>query len=317
MRLFISLIIVLLTILFIFFIYRLYLLTKNIIYPPRDSYKTIEEDLQRRIGYDDKRLFHLLNTPYEAFSLKSTYGYDIVGRFFKGRSKDKCIILLHREGRNLIASYKFLDFYLKLGYSVVMFDSRYHGLSGGKNYTYGYFERWDLKLVTDYISSKFPEKFLLGSHGESGGAATALLNLNIDKRIRFSIADSSFTDLLEVMRILELKFLKTKSKKVLMLINQIIKRRAGYSLENVSPLTEIEALEVPVLFIHSELDSIVPNKMSKTLRAFKSGYSDIYIAKGSTHLMGFYNHREEYEKRLASFLEIMEENFYDHGNTYK
>ena len=38
----------------------------------------------------------------------------------------------------------------------------------------------------------------------------------------------------------------------------MVKRKAGFSIVNVSPLTEIQALEVPVLFIHSEKDEIVP-----------------------------------------------------------
>lgn len=302
----------------ILFIYRLLELTKNIIYPPKSSYEKIEKDLKTRLGYSRENLQALFDIPYKEFSIESSYGYNLYGRFFKVPNSKKCIILLHREGRNLIASYKFLEMYLKEGYSVVMYDSRFHGKSGGKNYTYGYFERWDLKLVTDYVLSQFKdEKILLGTHGESGGAATGLLNLKIDPRILFSISDSSFTDLLEVMRILEMKYLRTKSKKVLMVINQIIKRRAGYSLVNVSPLTEIEALEVPVLFIHSQLDSIIPNKMSKTLKGFKSGYSEIYIAEGSTHLMGYYDHRKEYEKRVTDFLKVMENRFNEYGRTYR
>ncbi len=316
MNYFITAIIIVILAIFIFSFLRIRFLADKIVHPDRETYDKVSHDIRMRIGYTDAEYLDLMGTPFEEFILKSGYGYDIYGRYFEG-SKDKCIILLHREGRNLIASYKFLELYKNLGYSFIMFDQRYHGKSGGKNYTYGHFEKWDLKLVTDYAMTKLNENALIGTQGESGGAATALLNLRTDPRIGFSVSDSSFTDLLEVMRILQYQYLRTKSKKVLQAINQVIKRMAGFSLVSVSPLTEIEAMEVPVLFLHSENDVIIPNKMSKTLMGFKSGYSKLIIFKGSQHLLGFYEHRDEYENAVKDFTELMEENRKKYGRTYK
>lgn len=282
-----------------------WLIAERIIHPPKDDYADIEEDLKTRLGYSDEEFQKLLDIPYERVLLSSNYGYPINGRLFDQKSK-KSIILLHREGRNLMASYKFLQMYLDLGYNVLMCDARYHGSSGGDNYTYGYFERWDLKLQANFIFDRYGDDTLLGFHGESGGAATALMTLYQDDRIGFTIADSSFTELLEVMLDLEERIIKTRSKKLLMLIDLIIRRRAGFSLANVSPLMEIQALEVPVLFIHSGNDKMVPPKMSKMLSSFKSGYNEIFIAPGSDHLLGYYEHRDEYEQRVCKFLENTE-----------
>ncbi len=291
------------------------LISNMIIYPERSRYEIIIKDLKERLGNTDAEMDELLSIPYEEFNITSNYGYNIYGRLFDFKG-DKNIILLHRESRNLIASYKFLRMYRDLGFNVVMFDARYHGKSEGKNYTYGYFERWDLKLITDYITERLGPGKMTGFHGESGGAATALLSLSVDDRIGFAISDSSFTDLLEVMRNLEHTFLHTKSKKLLILINQVIKRKAGFSLADVSPLIEIQAMEVPVLFIHSEKDTIVPAKMSKTLKSFKSGYNDIYIAKDAGHLLGYYLHTEEYESKVKSFINYLESNYKKYGKTY-
>ena len=133
------------------------------------------------------------------------------------------------------------------------------------------------------------------------------LFLRFAKDIKFVVADSSFTDLLTVFKLLEKKYLHTKSEKLLMVINQIIKRRAGFSINDVSPLFEIQALTVPVLFIHSEKDEIVPLKMSKVLQNFKSGYNDIFIGKDSKHLLAYYDHTKEYEDKVSSFVKLIEE----------
>ncbi|UUM13248.1 prolyl oligopeptidase family serine peptidase [Proteiniclasticum sp. QWL-01] len=292
-----------------------WLIAERIIHPPKDDYEDIEADLKKRLGYSESEFAQLKSIPYEEVSITSNYGYQINGRLFDLKS-DKSVILLHREGRNLIASYKFLQLYRKLGYNVLMCDARYHGTSGGLNYTYGYFERWDLKAQADLMFQRYGSDSLLGFHGESGGAATALMTLYQDERIGFAIADSSFSELLEVMLGLEERLLGTRSKKLLMLIDQIIKRRAGFSLANVSPLTEIQALEVPVLFIHSGADQMVPPKMSKILASFKLGYNEIYIAPDSPHLLGYYQHREEYERRVEAFLDNTENLYRRFHKTY-
>lgn len=292
-----------------------WLIADRIIHPPKDSYEAIENDLKTRLAYSEADFQKLKDTPYEEVTIKSNYGYSIKGRLFD-RSSDKSVILLHREGRNMVASYKFLQMYLDLHYNILMCDARYHGHTGGDSYTYGYFERWDLKNEADFLFDRYGKDSLVGFHGESGGAATALMTLYQDDRIGFTIADSSFSELLEVMRNLEQRVLRTRSKKLLILIDQIVKRRAGFSLANVSPLLEIQALEVPVLFIHSGADEMIPPKMSKILASFKSGYNEIYIAPDSPHLLGYYQHRDQYEKHVRSFLENTEAVYRQFGKTY-
>lgn len=284
-----------------------FVFTGFIIYPKRESYDMVKNDLKTRLNYSDENFKELIKSEYTEIFIDSSYGYQIYSRFFLTGDKKKFVVLLHRETRNLMASYKFLEMYKNLGYSVVMFDARYHGKSGGNNYTYGYFERWDLKSVTDYIRKSYGD-VIIGFHGEAGGAATALLNLSLDKKINFAISDSSFTNLLTIIKISQKKFFHTGSEKLLMIINQIIKRRAGFSIIDVSPLFEIEALTVPVLFIHSEKDSIIPLKMSMILQSFKSGYNDMFIGKESQHLLSYYDHREEYEEKIKSFLYYIESN---------
>lgn len=291
-----------------------WIIADRIIRPPKSDYKSLSADLKRRLNFSETEFEELMAHPYEEVSIPSNYGYLIKGRLFD-QASDKSVILLHREGRNLMASYKFLEMYIDQGYNILMCDARYHGLTGGDNYTYGYFERWDLLNQADFMFERYGTGSMLGFHGESGGAATALMALDRNENISFTIADSSFTELLEVMRSLEEKVLRTRSKRLLILINQIVKRRAGFSLADVNPLYEIEALEVPVFFIHSERDTIIPAKMSKILTSFKSGYNELYIIPNSLHLMGYYQHREEYESRVQAFLDNTEALYSQFGKT--
>ena len=202
-----------------------WLIAERIIHPPRENYEDIETDLKNRLQYTDAEFDALKAIPHEPVELHSNYVYFLKGRLFDQGAK-KSIVLLHREGRNLMASYKFLQMYRDLGYNILMCDARYHGSSGGDNYTYGYFERWDLKTQADYLFSRYGNDSLLGFHGESGGAATALMTLYHDKRIGFAIADSSFSELLEVMLDLEERLIDY-SVRIIRLSEELPDSKAG------------------------------------------------------------------------------------------
>jgi uncharacterized protein len=67
--------------------------------------------------------------------------------------------------------------------------------SGKAVTTMGYYEARDLKKVCDYIRAKFSEEIILGTHGESMGAATVMMNAPLDQQLAFVIEDCGYSDL--------------------------------------------------------------------------------------------------------------------------
>lgn len=57
----------------------------------------------------------------------------------------------------------------------MIYDQRRHGKTGGDTTSYGYYEKFDLQAVVDWLFIEEGEDLLLGIHGESMGAATTLL----------------------------------------------------------------------------------------------------------------------------------------------
>lgn len=69
------------------------------------------------------------------------------------------------------------------------------GISEGEYISLGYFEKFDAKLVMDYVKKEKPITEF-GLWGRSMGAATTLMTaLKEDDTIRYIVMDSSFTSI--------------------------------------------------------------------------------------------------------------------------
>ncbi len=234
--------------------------------------------------------------------LDSNYGYKIHGIFFPNKDSKKIIILCHGITWSLYGSVKYMDMFIKRGFSVFIYDHRNHGLSGGKNTSYGYYEKFDLKKCTDWIYEKLGKDILVGLHGESMGAGIALQNIAIDRRIKFCIEDCGYSDAKDLFKHRLEKDYNIKKIPLLKLASKITKIRVGWEFKDVSPITTLPKVEIPILFIHGEQDDYVPTFMCNEMYPSKKEYKEIYIAPNCGHAQAYWKNKEDYEKKVDGFL---------------
>lgn len=133
----------------------------------------------------------------EEVTLDSRFGYFLRGTYIRNsQATDKTLVFLHGFAENRAAGLNYLDIYLNQGFNVLLVDSRAHGKSGGDSVTWGNYEKYDLDTWVDWVQKRFPQGEI-GIHGISMGAATALLHAELNetsKRVRFYVADSSYSD---------------------------------------------------------------------------------------------------------------------------
>lgn len=186
--------------------------------------------------------------------IDSPNGYQIHAILIHPYQHKRFLIFSHGVTETKMSSLKYAQLFLERGFNAIIYDQRRHGKSGGKTTSYGYFEKYDLKAVVDWLLAKEGEEILLGIHGESMGAATALLYAGeLDNRAHFYIVDCPFSDLQELLTYqlkCEMKLLPAKF--ALPIGNMFIKFRGKYSIKDVSPIAVIDRIEQPILFIHSE-----------------------------------------------------------------
>ena len=273
-----------------------------VIYPKVEEYNFIYD---REVKKGKIQTEKFKNLEKQEVYLDSEYGYTIHGFFFPNNNSKKVIILCHGITTSLYCSVKYMDMFLKRGFNVFIYDHRNHGLSGGKDTSYGYFEKFDLKKCTDWLYHKLGKDLVVGLHGESMGASIVLENITIDDRISFCINDCGFSDAQDLFKYRLEKDYSITILPLLKLSSKISKLRTGWSFEDVSPMSNLGKCEIPILFIHGEDDDYVPVFMCKQMYAAKKGYKEIYIAPNAGHAQAYWNNKDEYEKRVDRFLKAI------------
>ena len=242
-------------------------------------------------------------------SIQSSFGYKLSGTYiFNPKPTNNTVIIVHGITASRWEAMKYADMYLDMGFNIVVYDSRYHGNSGGTDITLGFFEKTDLDNIVKWVKWVNPSAEI-GVHGESLGAVTALLQANLDqvnRNVNFYVVDCPYSDLSELMNIKLSGDIRPHfgpaAGFILFYGNIIALTKSGFSLYAVSPIKAISNIKTPIMFIHGSNDTFVPASMSLDLYLEKRGPKSIYIAPGAEHAMSYLTDKVEYTQKVKQFL---------------
>lgn len=262
-----------------------------------------DKGFKRETGCKFFDLQAYLKLPKKTFSIQSDFGYILSCELIETQSKtdNKLVILCHGLGCAKYNSIKYMELFLKLGFSVLMYDHRNHGLSGKAYTSMGFYEKYDLKKVVDWCINTYGNDVKIVTHGESMGGTTVLLHLGIDDRVKCTIADCAFSDLKQLIRH-QLKQYYHMPCFFIPVESFLTFLRAGFWYKEVSPINIMCQVETPVLFIHGKIDNLVPANMSKQMYKCKVKNKAIFLVAKARHAQSYCHNRDEYQRRVEDFL---------------
>lgn len=241
--------------------------------------------------------------PQRKVTLSSPFGYELPIILVEPHETNHYMIFSHGVTENKINSVKYMNLFLERGFNAVLYDHRRHGESGGKTTSYGYYEKFDLKTIVHWLKKEVGPDLLLGIHGESMGAATMLLYAGmVEDGADFYIADCPFSDFGEQLSYLLKRDMKLPAKPLLPVANVFLRLRERYSLRDISPISVIQHVKKPILFIHSLEDDYILPKMSKELYEKKTGPKKLFLAPKGKHAQSLNENKALYEAAVDEFL---------------
>jgi len=239
----------------------------------------------------------------EVVTIPSPYGYNLYGYYFPVPDSKRGVILSHGITYTLFGSVKYMKIFRDLGFNILIYDLRNHGKSGGRNSTFGYYERHDLQALTSWMFQKLGGDAVIGTHGESMGAGITIMHAAIDPRLSFVIEDCSYSNLNDLFGYRVKKDYHLPSFPLIPLSSLMSKLLTGMRFEAVQPAEEIKKISAPVLLIHGADDDFIPTRQVYELYENKiNGPRKLYVAPNAAHAESFWNNQEEYTRVVTDFL---------------
>jgi hypothetical protein len=239
--------------------------------------------------------------PKEEMTIDSPNGYKL-NAVYVPAGTDKTIVFVHGHTYTLHGDYKYLEMFRSRGFNALLFDSRFHGRSGGDNVTFGLTEKMDLKACVDRAWKLQGEKGIIGVHGESMGAAVCLMHAAMDDTSAFYIVDGSIADLNRLLAYKLKAQFGLPEFPLLGAASLMSRLRGAMFFGDVSPEKEINRAKAPIFFIHGADDKKTPPENSELLFREYKGKKRLWLCPGAGHSKSMTAEPAEYERQVAEFL---------------
>lgn len=245
---------------------------------------------------------------HEDVTFKSRDGIVLKGWWFVVPRADRAAVIVHGRGRNRVNSdfmpAEIAKLLLVHGYSVLLFDLRGHGESGGTRYTLGIEEPRDILAAIDVAASKADiDRARVALIGESLGGGSVLMTVQADPRIGPVVTDSAFADGDTVVSESATKYTNLPSwfTPGIVLMSRLF---LGLDISQVKPSRVVAAHpERPFLFIQCTDDTTVMLHHGRDLKAAsRNSRTELWIVPGCEHVKAFATHRDEWAEHVLSFL---------------
>ena len=252
-----------------------------------------------------KNIDILLETPYEAVTIRSHDGQKLRGKFYEGRRGAP--LLLYFQGYRSTAERDGsggFSLSREKGWNAMMGDQRAHGESQGKTITSGAKERYDVLDWVNWAVRRFGEDQEIYLVGVSMGAATVLMaaGLGLPPQVKGVWADCGYSSTEGVLRhmIRRWKLPETLTFAAARLGGWIF---GGFAVREITPLEAVKKAEVPILLIHGEDDNVVPHHMAEEIREACAAPVEIVSVPKAHHGMSFYVDNARYRSAVERLIE--------------
>jgi fermentation-respiration switch protein FrsA (DUF1100 family) len=246
-----------------------------------------------------------LGVPFEELTVKTTEGLPLSCWFVKAAGTARgTVVYLHGVAESKIVGLPMARLLQSRGFNVFLYDSRYHGESGGRFCTYGFYEKHDASaVITTLLARRDVHIGRIGLFGASMGAAVALQVAALDRRVSCVVAESGFATLRSIFDDYQRRMIKIPFH---YLRNLVIKRSealAHFKANAVSPIDSVRDVHVPLFLIHGTADTTILHTYTVAVFERANDPKELWLIPGAKHHNVPELGGEEYEGRIVTFFE--------------
>jgi len=198
--------------------------------------------------------------------------------------------------------------YLDAGINVLLYNQRHTGHTGGHNFTFGMFERFDMDKVAAVARRLYPDGWV-GIHGFSMGAATAAFHSELNeqhKQVDFYILDSPFHEMDSMLESsLENRGFPSFCRPYLKWSGNLLTTlKAHINYRDIQPIKALAKCSSPVLILHGALDKTCPLVGAELMyKAIGHSQKELKVFEERDHVEAAFLESEDYYEGIWGFIE--------------
>jgi fermentation-respiration switch protein FrsA (DUF1100 family) len=219
-------------------------------------------------------------------------------------ASDRTMLVCHGVGANRDDLIRFYRFIQGLGFHILSWDWRGHGLSDWSPVTFGHREKVDVRTALDWLRATHGgESKWVAAFAISMGASIVLQAAPQCPEIRAFVLDSPFAS---IRTMLPSRFSMIPGPlrvPVCFLAAFYARLLMGVSVDDVAPIATVASLSPrPIFMVHGTADKVIPYEETQRLSAAALEPKEVWIVPGGEHVNVLHSHTEEYRRRVTAFV---------------
>ena len=231
-------------------------------------------------------------------------GTRLVGLLAVG-TRDQAVVLLHGYRclkEEMLPQAEMLH---GAGFTVLLYDQRNRGESGGEFVSLGFHEREDALAAMEFLRSRDGlSDVRVGLLGISQGAAAAILAAAQNQDVRAVVADSTFRSIDSAVAQSFTHFIGLPAFPFAPITVWLAEVRTGIDRRQIVPEETVSELAPrPILVIHGQDDETISPEDGEAVYAAAEEPKQIWLVPGAGHGGGSSVAPDEYRRRIVAFFD--------------
>ncbi len=271
----------------------------------RNGYKGFMVSQEETVIERDESMDKWFSARAKAVSLENEDNVSITGVEIDNKyATNSYIIICHPYGKNPSYMSEYSYHFYDLGFNVLLPVGRGHGDSPYENITMGWDDRKDILCWIDYIIGKDENaKIILFGVGMGGNTVANASGEELPENVKCVIADSCYDKLENILNEQFENELLLPAFPTVKLVVKGCELLYDWSPEEADTLSQVEKTQLPILFVHSEEDKVIPIKQSNDLYMdCEAEDKDQLVISEAYHTQGMYEDEERYWNYIDLFI---------------
>ena len=230
----------------------------------------------------------------------------MAAEFLQEEPSDKWVLISHGYTGCKEEMYTYARWFYEQGYNCFLPDLRCQGDSEGDYIGMGWTDHYDCIKWINRLVEEYPDCQIV-LMCQSMGAATVNLMTgeNLPKNVVAAISDCAYATTEGMMddkcvRWFHLPTIFVDSVRIDLIL------RGGYDLFDSRPVDAVRNSTTPTLYIHGDLDEMVPVDSVYELYEACSAKKQLYVVEGAGHCQAKNKNPEAYYEQISGFLESID-----------